>query len=258
MLQRKVIPLTGYDRRGDGEEIPLAATGGIFFDQVDGIGITVRFDEERTEVPIRAGRAIDKRFRRFSIIHPPGYTGNVVVYVYEKGEGIFDSPTFLELAAVEGAVLGVVNMTAVTGGRFAYFQLANPVGSGVLVKVTAITTGGLTEYELRRFATDLPLEAVGTIIAARKFEDLRLWAATPAGVLTAGQNPVAGATPATHEGGVTPLVKRIPATGDRVVYRGEAGGGIILPPGEFLVCGPTAASTPPVSVSVNWREFAQA
>jgi hypothetical protein len=259
VLQRKVIALTGHDRSGDGEEFPLAASGGIFFDQVDGVGITVRFDEERVLVPIRAGRAIDKKFTAFSIVHALGYTGNIVAYCYEKGEGIFDSPTTAELAALEGNVLGVVNMTGITGGRFEFWQLANPVGSGVLLKLTAFRTAGVTEHELRRFATDLPLQAPpGVTTVGRKFEDLRLWAASPVGVLTAGQDLGAGDNPQTHEGGVVPLVKVIPGTGDRLVYVGQQGGGIVLPPGEFLVGGPTAAGVSPIGNAIYWRELAQA
>lgn len=259
MLQRKVIPLTGADRSGDGEEFVLAAGGGIFFDQVDGIGITVRFDGDRTEVPIRAGRAIDKKFSAFSLVHGPGYTGNVVAYLYEKGEGIFDSPTFLELAAVEGAVLGTATMAAITGGRFGFAQLANPAGSAVLLKVVALRTTGAASHSVRRFATDLPLETGGLgVEVGRKFEDLRLWTATPAGVLTCGQNPAGGDTPLTHEGGVRPLVRGTPAAGDRLIYRGEGGGGIILPPGAFLVVGPTGGGVLINELTVYWREFAQA
>lgn len=256
MFQRKVIPLTGRDRT-DGEDIGLAASGGIFFDSVDGVGLLVRFDEDQTVIPIRPGRSIDRKFERFYLVHGPGYTGTVVAYTYEKGEGIFDAPSNAELAAVEGAVLGVFNMNSVTGGRFAFFELANPAASGVLLKVTRILTGGTTEYELRRFATTLPSELVGTVTASRKFEDLREWAATPTGVLTGGQNPSGGSTPPTHEGGVTPLVKVTPATAVRTIYEAMDGGGIIVPPGEFLVCGPTAAGTIPVGVAIYWREFAQ-
>jgi hypothetical protein len=258
MLQRKIIPLTGKDRP-NGERFPLAASGGVFFDQVDGIGIMVRFDEDPTLVPIRNGRSIDRSFRELWIEHGAGYTGNIVAYTYEKGEGIFDSPSTAEIAALEGVVIGYADMSTVTGGRYAYWQLANPVGSGVLIKLMGVTTISTQQHDLRRFTTDLPLEAVGTIVLNQKYQDFRQWAATPSGVLTCGQNPLGGDVPLTHEGGIAPFLSVTPSTANRAICDASfaENGGFILPPGEFLVCAPRAAAMAVMANVITWRELAQ-
>lgn len=133
-FQKIEIPLDGYDRSGDGQEFAYAAGGGIFFDEVPVIGVTVRFDESRIEVPIRARRAMDIAFQRFHIVHPSGLSGTMTAYLYERKEGIYDSPSNVTQQITADIAQGWYR-TGNFSGRYQWVALLNPATSGVNMTV---------------------------------------------------------------------------------------------------------------------------
>lgn len=89
MFQSKSITLTNKDR-SRGERIAISSGGGIYFDSAPN-GIFISFDDSPIQLPVKAGRSYDVRFSSATLWHPSGYAGELLVILYEKGEGIFDN-----------------------------------------------------------------------------------------------------------------------------------------------------------------------
>lgn len=99
-LRRKILTLTdaaGAPIARDGTtKIALPATGGLYVDSAPDTArtsdIVVYFDDDADPVRLVPGRAIDARFTSFRLEHAAAHVGNLVLYSYEKGEGVYDIP----------------------------------------------------------------------------------------------------------------------------------------------------------------------
>lgn len=256
-FQRKTISLAGVNR-SLGEEIPLAATGGIFFDRVDGVGLAVRFNEDRTLIPIRAGRVLRLCFDRLFLVHGPGFAGEVGFYTFERGEDLQDFAPLYELSA-RAYAYGGAHMSTTTGGRYGVARLDNPADSGALLRVLSIDTVGSVTRRGQLFSAPLPLEPVGTITVSAKYLDGRRYAEVPRGVVVAGQTLAAGSTPLDFEGGQPNIIPaQAPGTPKVLFDRVEDGGGLIIPVGWSLAISGEAAGSPINQLRIMWEELAAA
>lgn len=136
---------TPIDRSG-GEEFSMPASGGVRFDNVPA-GLTVSFDESPVRLVLVEGRQFDLAFKRFTLFHPTGYSGEVVATTYEKGEGVFDasgSSGGASGSSSSGSVPLVRTwlydqMGGAVGDRRPHFFI-NPAGSGKLYVLERIRT----------------------------------------------------------------------------------------------------------------------
>jgi hypothetical protein len=92
-FQRITRTLTGAVRSGDGEELPLAATGGVFIADAGSApgAVAIRFDEDRDELPLATGRTFRRPFRRLYLVHGAGLAGTVDLVTFEQGQEIDDA-----------------------------------------------------------------------------------------------------------------------------------------------------------------------
>lgn len=97
--QTKTIPLDEGGApidRTTGEKFNLSASGGIFIESIPSTAagnVTISFDESSERVALRSLRSIDHAgFQSFKLWHGPLFKGQLIVQLYEKGEGIYDVP----------------------------------------------------------------------------------------------------------------------------------------------------------------------
>jgi len=245
MLQERTIQLStpagAPVDRTNGAGFKMAASGGVFFDRVDGRGICVRFDESPVLVPVYAGRSIDVAFRSFTLVHGPHFTGEVRVITYEKGEGVFDAPR-LGQDTVPGGAIGRVAVTS-DAGHFPTVALFNPPGSGVLAKIEHLRTwsNSTAERGFRVFTAELT-----NVVVTKAWRNLRAGGAPACTLSYDGVTYAFGTLPGVHIAGIRGTASRDSSEPDV---------DLTLGPGQSLVVTDEQTAATTLEVCFWWNEY---